>query len=70
VREAARRRNLGGWVKNLVDGGVEVAAEGPDHDLEAFRAQIARGPQGARVETVNDVAADTSELTRPFAIIR
>ena len=70
VREAARRRNLAGWVKNLADGGVEVAAEGPDHDVEALRAQITRGPEGASVQSVNEISGEAPGLTRPFAIIR
>ena len=71
VREAARRRNLAGWVRNLEDGGVEIVAEGPDREIGAFRSDIERGPEGASVATVDAVSgADTSELHRPFSIIR
>jgi acylphosphatase len=70
VREAARRRNVAGWVRNLPDGGVEIAAEAPEPDIKAFRELLARGPDGAGVETVDDVGQEASDLTRPFAIIR
>jgi len=70
VREAARRRNVAGWVRNLPDGGVEVAAEGMDRDIESFRSQLATGPDGARVEALEDVSQDPADLARPFAIIR
>jgi acylphosphatase len=71
VREAARRRSLAGWVKNRADGGVEVAAEGADGDIGALRSDLARGPAGASVETIEDVGfAELPELTRPFSIIR
>jgi acylphosphatase len=71
VREAARRRNLAGWVRNLQDGGVEVVAEGPDREIGALRSDLARGPEGASVATVDQVSgSDTGELHRPFSIIR
>jgi acylphosphatase len=73
VREAARRRNLAGWVRNLADGGVEVAAEGADGDVAALRSELARGPAGASVDSVDDVdraASAERELARPFSIIR
>ena len=71
VREAARRRNLAGWVRNLQDGGVEIAAEGPEREVGAFRSDVARGPDGASVAMVDEVSeADSGELHRPFSIIR
>ena len=70
VREAARRRDLAGWVRNLADGGVEVAADGPGPDIEWLRSQLSRGPEGATVDAVDDVSGTSGELPRPFAIIR
>lgn len=71
VREAARRRNLAGWVRNLQDGGVEIAAEGPDREIGAFRSDIERGPEGASVAMVDEGGgAEAGELHRPFSIIR
>jgi acylphosphatase len=70
VREAARRLDLAGWVRNLPDGRVEVAADGSDQNIASFRAKLARGPEGAFVEAVDDASGPENELTRPFAIIR
>ena len=70
VREAARGAQLAGWVRNCRDGAVEVEAEGPASALEAFRATIARGPDGAVVSSVDDVQASTEALAQPFTIIR
>lgn len=70
VREAARGAQLAGWVRNCRDGAVEVEAEGPAAALEAFRATIARGPDGAVVASVDDVQASTEALAQPFTIIR
>lgn len=70
VREAARRRNLSGWVRNLDDGGVEVAAEGGEKEITWLRAELAEGPAGATVEALEEMAGSLGELTRPFGIIR
>ena len=38
-----------GYVRNLMTGEVEVVAEGDRALLEAFLAELRRGPRGARV---------------------
>ena len=70
VREAAREAGLSGWVRNREDGAVEVEAEGPHAALDAFRALITRGPQGAVVSSVDEVAVSAEALVQPFTIIR
>jgi acylphosphatase len=44
TREVAARCGLGGWVKNLDDGRVELVAEGDEDSLRALVAQVERGP--------------------------
>lgn len=46
----ARRLSLSGWVRNLDDGRVEVLAEGPAPEIEAFLDRLREGPSLARVE--------------------
>jgi acylphosphatase len=70
VRETARRRGLAGWVRNLADGGVEVFAEGPDAEIAALRSELAKGPEGAMPERLDEIPIDGSELARPFSILR
>jgi acylphosphatase len=71
ARSAARRLDLKGWVRNLEDGRVEVAASGSQEPLAAFRRQLTEGPEGARVDKLDDVAdADESDLDYPFAMRR
>jgi acylphosphatase len=74
VREEARRRDLAGWVQNRPDGGVEVAAAGPDAALDAFEAQLRIGPSGAQVTQLESIVDSTNEssvaLAKPFAILR
>ena len=63
VREEARRLGLSGWVTNLPDGGVEVAAGGESSSLQRLRAALAVGPSGAEVSQLEDV---TEELSSPL----
>ena len=47
--DAARELGVAGWVRNLVDGTVEVAAEGGEAAVAALVAWCAHGPAGAAV---------------------
>jgi acylphosphatase len=49
----ARGRGLTGWVRNNLDGTVEVLAEGADADVEAFVAWLRQGPSYAHVTGVD-----------------
>ena len=49
---AAAREGVHGWVRNLPDGRVEIAAEGDAESVERFERQIQHGPPGARVSHV------------------
>ena len=71
VREAARRANVGGWVRNRADGAVEIAATGNDQAIHDLIAAVRIGPPGARVDRVGDLAVDgLDELPRPFTVLR
>ena len=70
VLEAARHAGLAGWVRNRHDGSVELEAEGPAAALDDFRQTVARGPSGAVVSSVDEVAVSTDALAQPFTIIR
>ena len=70
VREAAHRLSLAGWVRNLADGSVEIAADGDEESIAAFRASISKGPAGASVSQVDELAPHPQPLERPFVIQR
>jgi acylphosphatase len=70
VQQSATSLDLAGWVRNTSDGSVEVEAEGNAPDLQRFRALLGDGPSGARVESVEEVAAGSEQLERPFRIKR
>lgn len=68
---AAQAMSLGlrGWVRNRIDGSVEVLAAGPASALERFVAYLQQGPGTARVTGVAldwDAAATADALPFPF----
>jgi acylphosphatase len=52
TQEMARREGLAGLVRNLLDGRVEVLAEGDEAALTRLERAIRQGPSRARVEHV------------------
>jgi acylphosphatase len=52
AQERARQRELGGSVRNLPSGAVEVEAEGPRPALEGYLRELRQGPPAARVSDV------------------
>lgn len=50
--DRATSLGLGGWVRNRVDGRVEVVASGPRDRLDALRAWMEAGPPAAQVSKV------------------
>ena len=58
VEHEARQLGLAGWVRNNVDGTVEVLAMGNDQQLAVLQSKLRRGPRAARVDDVQELAAD------------
>ncbi|MDR0539613.1 MAG: acylphosphatase [Spirochaetaceae bacterium] len=52
AKEEADKYGLGGWVRNLDSGEVEVYAEGGEEHLTRFLAWLHHGPPWAHVESV------------------
>jgi acylphosphatase len=59
VERMASRLDVGGYVKNLPDGRVEVYAIGKATQLDALRTDLERGPRMARVDRVDESDAET-----------
>lgn len=67
VQENAYHLNLKGWVRNLVDGTVEVEVEGNHTQLEKFIQILNKGPRSAIVE---EVKTEWREYTGQFIDFR
>ncbi len=52
VKNAAEELGLTGWVRNKMDGRVEVLAEGPRADLEMLLDALRHGPRSSYVSEV------------------
>lgn len=53
TRSRARALGLSGWVRNLPDGDVEVLAQGAEPRVRELIEWLQRGPQFARVHSVD-----------------
>ena len=62
VEHEALSRDLEGWVRNRRDGSVEAVFAGPAAAVTAIIAACRRGPSSARVEAVQDEAANPDML--------
>jgi acylphosphatase len=67
VDHRARTLDLEGWVRNRRDGSVEALFAGPADVVAAMIASCRRGPSSARVEAVQDEAANSDELNLRWA---
>jgi acylphosphatase len=67
-RDRAVQVGLAGWVRNLADGRVEAAFEGPGPAVDALVAWCDSGPPMARVTGVT-VTDEPVEGASVFAII-
>jgi acylphosphatase len=54
----ARQLGLAGWVRNNLDGTVEVLAIGSQEQQSALRGKLERGPRAARVDEVRESPAE------------
>lgn len=68
VDHEARQLGLSGWVRNNLDGSVEVLAMGSDQQLEALRRKLEAGPRAARVDEVEETPADPMAGLKTFRI--
>ena len=58
TKQKAHDFDIKGWVKNTVDGGVLVVAQGEKTDLETFIDFLRIGPTLSRVDKISKVKID------------
>jgi acylphosphatase len=66
--DEARSLGLGGWVRNLANGDVEIVAEGPRRELKILAAWGRQGPRLARVTGAEEEWSDYRGDEGPFTI--
>ncbi|HEU4710143.1 MAG TPA: acylphosphatase [Pyrinomonadaceae bacterium] len=70
AQRAAARHQIVGYVRNCADGSVEALAEGPAGSVEAFKQDLAAGPQWAVVDQMEEINLDPSGAFSSFRIER
>ena len=68
VDHEARQLGLAGWVRNNMDGTVEVLAMGNDQQLATLFSRLRQGPRAARVDDVQEILAEPIEGLTTFRI--
>lgn len=68
VLRHARDLGLGGFVRNLPDGSVEIVAAGPPAAIDQLAAYLADGPAAARVARVTRTEATGHSHTSDFEV--
>lgn len=58
--------SISGYVKNWMNGNVEVLAHGFEENIEQFKNQLEIGPQRANVKRVSEIQDDFSNSSTDF----
>jgi len=58
VDHEARQLGLSGWVRNNIDGTVELLAMGAEQQLATLKRRLQQGPRAARVDEVQELPAE------------
>ena len=70
AQRAAARHQVVGYVRNCDDGTVEALAEGPANNVEAFKRDLATGPQWAVVAQLEEINLEPTGRYSTFRIER
>lgn len=70
VYRAGLDLQLHGWVRNRINGNVEILADGPKKKLDAFLEDIRKGPQMAQVVKVDVEWQKSKNDLSPFIILQ
>jgi acylphosphatase len=68
VEREAHILGIAGWVRNNADGSVEIQAQGTRDQLSALRSRLREGPRAARVDNVEESAAQPAADLSLFRI--
>ena len=66
--ERARALGVSGWVRNRLDGSVELLAFGTDEAVESLLAACRAGPPAAKVERIEIEIAEDEDPSTGFRV--
>ena len=69
TRQKALELGLKGWVKNRIDGNVEIVAEGTDHLVAELKNWCYEGPPNAVVTNVKETIEEYTGEFLSFDIV-
>ena len=69
-QRAAARHQVVGYIRNNSDGTVEALAEGLPQNVEAFKHDLATGPQFALVQQLEEISLEPTGQFSSFRIER
>ena len=70
AQRSSARHQVKGYIKNLADGRVEVWVEGNPAAVDAFRLDLAAGPNDSKVTDIEELVIEPSRLFSAFRIER
>jgi acylphosphatase len=70
AQRAAARHQVVGYIRNCADGTVEALVEGPANSVEAFKHDLATGPQWAVVKQVEEISLEPTGRYSMFRVER
>jgi len=68
VKQIAKGFDVTGWIKNLVDGRVELQASGEPDELDAFLKAIAESELRAHIKAQTEAILAAPPVARGFEI--
>ncbi len=69
IDRKARELKLCGWVKNRMDGTVEIDAQGPEEAIEELLLQAKRGPSRSRVTSIRKEEREPDSTLGQFCVL-
>ncbi len=66
VVRTAKAEGITGWVRNRSDGTVEIVASGEEEAVARFAEACREGPEMARIDNVEVIAADNEKPGKGF----
>ncbi|SER84714.1 acylphosphatase [Salipaludibacillus aurantiacus] len=64
----AQERNLTGWVKNKLDGTVEMEVQGNEDEIESFMSSLKNLRFPVKIENLQTEEIETAENEKEFSV--